>query len=199
MIALVPVISFAATRALFSDTASSVSNTFSAAESFGITPTVTPTPGIVINEVSPVGDTDVDWLEIFNNSGSSIDLSGWKIQDNGGTDVLSGSLVVPNNGYAVIVASGSSTVVPGSALKIELDNSTIGGTGGIAAAGDLLRLINPSDVIIDQLSWGTNTDVFNPSATAPTSTNTLRRIPNGTDTDTAGDWQVGSGSIGLSN
>lgn len=160
------------------------------------TPTGEPTPGkIVINEVSPVGNALADWVELFNSGGSPVDITGWKVQDNTSTDVFPGTITIPAGEYAVIVASGSGVVVPGSAQKIELTSVNIG--NALNEAGDLVRLLSDTDVAIDAMSYGSNTTIF--TLPAPTSVQTMRRIPNGTDTDVAGDWQAGSSSIGVSN
>lgn len=209
--------SYKISSAFFASTAISQNNTFATASEFPtgtpsatftptptgevVLPTPTPTTGpdhLVINEVSPIGGTDNDWVEIFNPTSSAIDISGWKISDNNGTDDLPPSTIVPSNGYAVIVASGSATVVPGSALRIELGSPTIGGTGGIAAAGDVITLLlSDNSTIVDAMSYGSNTSVF----TLPTITSTpiYARNPNGQDTDTVGDWVLQTATIGISN
>ncbi|MFA5841378.1 MAG: lamin tail domain-containing protein [Candidatus Paceibacterota bacterium] len=67
--------------------------------------------GIIFSEIMydlDGSDTGREWVEIFNDSGSSIDLTGWKFND-GSNHVLnippkngsSGSMVVPSGGYAV--------------------------------------------------------------------------------------------------
>lgn len=194
-------ISYSVSKAYFADMAITSSNSFTAAETF---PTITPTPTgsetspgkVVINEVSPSGGNDDDWVELFNSGGSTVSITGWKIQDNDGADILPGMFSIPSGGYAVIVASGSAVSVPGGVQKIELTSVQIG-SSGLALGGDRLILLNDTNATIDSVSYGSNTTVF--TLASPSTTQTLRRIPNGTDTDNASNWQAGAGSIGASN
>lgn len=164
--------------------------------------TVTPTPlpgKIVINEVFE-GSSSAEWVELFNSGGSPVDVSGWTITDNTSTDILPTTSPIAPGGYAVIVTSGSSVVgIPGSAITIVLSGASSGTIGnGLANGGDRLTLQNGLTAI-DQMSWGTDLTVFNPGPNYPSAVNSLRRIPNGVDTDVAGDWVGGISSIGVSN
>jgi hypothetical protein len=70
---------------------------------------------IKMNEIYSRGTTaDPDWIEIFNSSNSVIDISGYKIYDNGGQagtkpkkEFPTGS-IVPANGFLVIVTDDTS-------------------------------------------------------------------------------------------
>ncbi len=163
-----------------------------------LTLTVTPTSGkIIINEIQPNGDVDKDWIEIFNSGGSEIDVSGWTITDANTSDTLPTVTPIPPGGYAVIVASGHTVVgIPSSAITIQLDNTSIG--NGLAVAGDRVLLLNNS-TNMDQISYGSNVSVFPSPPNAPTASHSIRRIPNGVDTDTAADWSNGLPSIGVAN
>lgn len=193
-------ISYKVSFAFFTSEASSTGNTFTAAAIFG-TPTPTdgeqPSGSIVINEVSPAGGIEDDWIELYNPSGSPIDVTGWTITDNGGSDTLPSS-TIPAGGYAVIIASGSAVAVPGSALTIQISNSTIGGAGGIAATGDQMLLENSSGDDIDSVSWGTNTAFFSIPGTID-SGNSFARQSNGVDTNTAADWIEEAQTLGVAN
>jgi hypothetical protein len=209
--------SFMLTRAYFSD---SESNSFSfvAAAEFDeenpgtptMTPTVTPSPTIsptvtstagkiVINEIFESSSNSAEWVELYNVGGQSIDISGWTISDNVGADVL--PFVVPiQPGEIVIITPNPWTysLVPQGVKLISIsgDANIIG--NGLANGGDKV-VLRSGNTIIDQVSWGDNNEIFSPSAAKPTSNNSLRRIPNGIDTDAASDWQVGAPSIGGNN
>ncbi|HUV14290.1 MAG TPA: lamin tail domain-containing protein, partial [Acidobacteriota bacterium] len=69
---------------------------------------------IVINEImqnpSAVSDADGEWFEVFNPTGSPIDLNGWAIQDNGSdTHVINngGLLLIPAGGFLVLGNNGN--------------------------------------------------------------------------------------------
>ncbi|HEY53520.1 MAG TPA: lamin tail domain-containing protein [Caldilineae bacterium] len=73
-------------------------------------------PGdIVINEImqnpSAVGDSDGEWFEIKNVTGSNIDINGWTIKDDDSdSHVISngGPLIVPAGGYLVLCRNSDS-------------------------------------------------------------------------------------------
>jgi len=183
------------TRSFFSSSATS-SVTFSTTEDFPEDED-TSTAGsetIVINEFNPIGGSAEDWVELFNKTNESIDISGWSIHDNNSSDViLSG--VVPANGYAVIVASGSAVTIPPSASRIELPSTAIG--NGLAPAGDRVLLKSSGGIDIDEVSYGSVTTVF----TLPPIINAsiLARNPNGNDANTATDWILQAPTLGQAN
>jgi len=69
-------------------------------------------PGdLVITEImqnpSAVLDDHGEWFEIYNASGASIDLDGLIIKDDGSdSHTISGTVVVPSGGYALLVRNG---------------------------------------------------------------------------------------------
>ena len=71
--------------------------------------------GVVINELYSRGTAvELDWIEIYNPSGTSVDITGYKIYDSGGfngtkpkKEFPAGS-VIPTNGFLVIVVDDTS-------------------------------------------------------------------------------------------
>ena len=67
-------------------------------------------PGdLIINEVmqnpSAVNDSEGEWFEIYNTTGSGIDIDGWIIRDDDNDSTMinnGGPLVVPAGGYLVL-------------------------------------------------------------------------------------------------
>jgi len=94
--------------------------------------------GIVFNEIlpSPDGpDAENEWIELFNQNGFDVDLSGWIIQDTAGsakTYILNSK--IPALGYLVLLRPET---------KITLNNS-----------GDGLNLFNPNGEITDSVTFG---------------------------------------------
>lgn len=201
------------THALYADTEMSSENKFQAASDFtettptptpstSLTPTPTPdeeeppveTGNIVINEVSSNGGSTLEWVELYNPTGSAIDVSGWTIEDNNSTDTLPTVAAIPAGGYGVIVGDAVISV-PGTAIKIVLT----GAIGNGLAENDRLIVRDGSNTLIDQMSYGTNISVLNPAVTTPGANQSMQRSPNGIDTDTALDWVLGAPSIGGAN
>jgi hypothetical protein len=113
-------------------------------------------PGdLVINEImqnpNAVFDSAGEWFELFNTTGSPIDINGWTIQDN---DIDS---YVINNGSPLIVPAGGYLVLGNNA-----DSSTNGGVpvgyeygpGFFLANGaDELVLLDRASREIDRVEW----------------------------------------------
>ncbi|MBU1018781.1 MAG: lamin tail domain-containing protein [Patescibacteria group bacterium] len=81
---------------------------------------------IVINEIAWAGSLDAsgdEYLELYNNTGSSIDLTGWQLLDDESPTELSG--VVPANGYFLIEGSEDavSTITADLILGLSFANS----------------------------------------------------------------------------
>ncbi|MDP3941880.1 MAG: lamin tail domain-containing protein [bacterium] len=182
------------TQAFFSDTASSLSNTFAAAAEF---PPLT-SAALKINEFSSHGGASIEWVELINPTGSSVDVSGWSIEDNNLSDVFPTVSPIPPGGFAVVVPNSSSLSVPGSAVKITLGTGNIG--NGLADDGDRIILKDASATEIDKVSYGDDTFIFPTPVPAPGASQSAARIPNGFDTDSASDWQIDSTpTVGTTN
>ncbi|MBI2029744.1 lamin tail domain-containing protein [Candidatus Gottesmanbacteria bacterium] len=178
------------TYSLFSDTAISSNNTFTAAEEF-------PNNHLVINEVmfnpdNPFctgGEPASEWVEIYNPTSTTVNLDGWTIHDNTNSDVLPN--VSLNSGSFAIIANCSQSEFTGiwnfppGTLYIDL-GSAIG--SGLANGGDEVRLDDNNELTVDHVSYGSNINAFNPSVSAPITNHTIERNPIGFDTNSAGDF-----------
>ncbi len=105
-----------------------------------------------ISEVHPAAgqgrnDAAFEWFEITNSSDIPIDLAGWTIADNRGTDMLNELVVPPQSS---VVVAGSDEAIPGVSLVVA--DGRIG--NGLANAGDRLTLSNPDGEIVSAISWG---------------------------------------------
>lgn len=199
------------TLAYYHDTETSSENRFQAADIFpsailedpNLTPTTQQNPtgfGLVINEVSPLGTAAAEWVELFNPTGSPIDVSGWTIADASSSDIIPPVSPIPTGGYAVIITNTSIVNnIPESALIIRLTNSQIGG-GLNNTGGDQVVLRNLAENLIDQMSYGSNANAFSSPPAIPSNVTTLSRSPNGIDTNLSNDWITNSaGTLGISN
>ncbi len=126
-----------------------------------------------------------EWVEIYNGTGSSVDISGWFIADASSSDAIPASTVIPNGGFLVLTASSTTSGFWGGVPMINL-GSAIG--NGLGNAGDAVYLKNAASTTIDAMSYGTNTSVFNPSAPDVVAGHSLKRTSLTIDTDTASDW-----------
>ncbi|MCX6667506.1 MAG: lamin tail domain-containing protein, partial [Euryarchaeota archaeon] len=121
---------------------------------------------IVINEVmyNPTQDDNYnEWIELYNPTNQSINVSGWSITDNSAEDFLEGDLengngttVVPPNGYAIIADHGTKIYenfsISNNAIRLYVDDFGIG--NGLGNDQDKLILKNNTGNEIDSLEWG---------------------------------------------
>ena len=149
-----------------------------------------PSQTIVINEVQydppqPGTDSNYEWFELYNKSSYDIILDGWTITDNNQTDQIP-TFELKSKEYLVIAASEigfQTNFVDLPANFIDLGQS-IG--GGLSNTGDRL-ILNDTNGVIDQISWGTDT-LLNPSIPDFNQSHSLERKPAGLDTNSASDF-----------
>lgn len=110
---------------------------------------------VVINEVlfDPLGaEPQQEFVEIYNLGSDVVDLSGWIIADEGGSDAMTPSTVLQAGGYAVIVSEGYQPSAGGDpppaagALMIRLSGSI--GSQGLRNSGESLTLSDASGQVI---------------------------------------------------
>ncbi len=105
-------------------------------------------PSAVINEVfagGVHGDDTLDWVELHNLSGQTLDLSGWYLSDSAYEPLKwrIESLSLPPDGYAVIYAASDETLLAESTAAF-----------GIAATGEMLLLSDSDGSPIDRFLSG---------------------------------------------
>lgn len=163
-------------------------------------PEETPTPMIghvVISEVlydaasTTVGSENFnEWVEVYNGTNAAVDLQGWMIGDAAGEDTITSSFVVNAGGFAIIAASTTPEGIPGGVPVYVLFSSI--GSNGFTNSGEGARLLNPEEIVIDQVGYGTGTItpvVGIPAEAADHDGHSIRRIQLTADTDTAADWE----------
>lgn len=104
--------------------------------------------GVVLNEIHPGNQS---YVELYNTSSTTVDLSGWQIRSNDGTELLSGT-----------IAAGS---IQAFDLETDLDRSD-----------DRILLTNGSQTLVDQLTYGDSAGATLPGVDLNRS---LLRTPNG--------------------
>ena len=150
-------------------------------------------PTLLISEVeydSIQSGTDsvYEWLELYNNTSSPMELTDWTISDNRSTDVISPTVTIPVGGCMVIAASEDFyTNYPDFTGDIVfIADGRIG--NGLGNTGDRLILKDSEGTVIDQMSYGTDTTAFDPACPDVAEGHSLERSPANVDTDTAEDW-----------
>ena len=114
------------------------------------TPVHTPYPArmILINEVAWAGtlaSANDEWIELFNNSSSTINLSGWTLTDGGDIRISLGGAIT-SRGYFLLERTDNSTISDIGANQIY--------RGSLRNSGETLRLLDPSGALIDRANGG---------------------------------------------
>jgi signal peptidase I len=103
---------------------------------------------------------------VYNPTSSPVNLSGWKLSDNSNTQNV-----------------GAGNLAPGN---FRLVNWNV--AGGLNVTGDRMILKNPSSLVLDAVSWGSDATQLNPSVLTNPSTTSIFRINPTIDTNFASDW-----------
>jgi hypothetical protein len=118
------------------------------------------TGDININEIMynpPGADTDHEWLELYNNDTTDIDITGWRFYEAGINHCLTlvqGSMIIPSGGYAII-ADNATTFLD---VEAECKCTVIDSAFSLNNSGEYIALKNATLCIIDEVaynaSWG---------------------------------------------
>ena len=158
---------------------------------------VAPTDHVVINEVfydvdsTHGSDTNNEWIELYNPTADPVSIQNWDICDGNSCDTIVDAVIIPAYGFAVIVNDASTYEdfwddIPAEAVKIALNNAL---GSGLNDGGDRVILKDASDIVIDHMSYGSDTSSFNPSvAITGADGKSIARVVKGWDTDTVEDW-----------
>ena len=137
-----------------------------------------------------------EWVELYNGTQSTVDVSGWTITDNFASSTLPAGSTISAGGFAIVTPTSQTRdlwLLP-SSVKFIFTGKIFGDS--LSDTDDRVVLRNASGTTIDAVSWGSDTSMMNPSATTTAYGQSLTRISLTTDTDTAADWAARSASPG---
>jgi len=121
---------------------------------------------VVINEImyAPIsGDSDDEYVELYNRSTNSVDVSGWQLTD-GITFTIPARTIIPPDGYLVVARNLGQLLATYPNLSV---NNTVGNySGNLADSGEHIALsrleplvkngvTNFISVIADEVTYGT--------------------------------------------
>lgn len=147
------------------------------------------TPGsVVINEVAWAGSADAandEWIELYNTTGASVDLSGWKLQDDGADAfTFPAGAGIAAHGYLLI--EDAETVVSNVTADYIYNMS-------LANTGDALVLVDGGAVVIDTVNGSGSGGAW--YAGSSTTFATMERV-DGLVGDFAGNFAASTGGTG---
>jgi beta-lactamase superfamily II metal-dependent hydrolase len=150
---------------------------------------------VVFSEIfydTPGTDSDEEWIELYNNSETIVDLSGWTITDNndlGGTYTIPSGTTIKPGTYLTIAADSA-----GFNALYGYDADVYGSFPGLNNSGDALLLKDSAAVLMDTAAWeggaagGVPADWGSTSQPSVSTGNTIVRSDPTVDTDTYLDW-----------
>lgn len=186
---LIPVIGSALilisfSTSFFFDIEQSIGNIFGASDDFGGPPIA---QTLVMNEILPLssctsGQTNGQYLELWNGSGVTVNLKDFKLSDGTNTIAIANSNTdLLNGAFAILVKS---TGVINQCLGGDVSGAVTVNLGGtIDLNTSLLRLLDASDTVIDTLIWGTG------QVLQPTTDQSIERVPTGKDSQTGTNFE----------
>jgi hypothetical protein len=125
-----------------------------------------------------------EWVELHNYGDESIDLAGWRIEDGTQGEMLPSVVILPG---AYLVLAGASALFEPAVHTGRVADGELG--NGLANGGDVIRLIGPSGVVVDAVSYGENASVFREPPPAPGSNQTIGTA-SGERPAIATDWSI---------
>lgn len=152
-------------------------------------PTFQNTGNVVINEIAWMGTDDSatdEWLEFFNPTDTSIDLTGWVLKsetDDSPHIILEGT--IPAFGYFVLERTNDEVI---SDLVAQMALSF--GTGGLKNSGEVLLLVNAQGVTVDQA--GSSSSWYAGTASPRATMERVSATRSGSD---PGNWATNNGVI----
>jgi hypothetical protein len=123
--------------------------TFGGKNDFGL-PAIGNINGVKLNEVESNGDVEHgDWVELYNTTGSAIDIDGAIITDD-------------NPAHQFVVPSSTPELAAGGYVAFQVNDPEVEGNFGLGS-NDEVKLYAPNDValskVVDQFSWSSHATV----------------------------------------
>lgn len=146
---------------------------------------------IIITEImqnpSAAADADGEYFEVYNTTGSAIDMIGWTISDaDSESHTIGSTLVVPANGYAVLGINSDSVTNGGVSVDYQYSGFNL-------ANGADEIIISCSSNVIDQVSYDGGPTFPDPNGASMELSTTAM---NSTDNDNGANWGTATSTFG---
>lgn len=107
------------------------------------------TPALVINEILYNNGSSYEFIEIFNNTGSAVDLSFWLLSDGSNVWTIPSGTSVNDNDFVVFTDNTASF----SAANPSVSNVVGDVFFGLSSAGESVILMDINEVVSDQVDY----------------------------------------------
>lgn len=156
---------------------------------------------IGLESLTPINDineqADTDWIELYNPTAASVNIKGWQVCDDKICITLSvNDIFISEYGFAIVAENRfdiDAWDMPDSVTIITLEDM-IG--NGLDEKSEMLVLKNADATVVDSVNWGIpdtswnnySSELWDPGIAQESRTAVLKRLGNGTDTDSVSDW-----------
>lgn len=107
---------------------------------------------IMYNPTDSLGGLYGEWIELYNPSGTDVNISGWKIADPSNHLITEGNLIVPASGYLVIVKTAFF-----DNFSSYYNATGFGKAGfGLNNGGEEIQLIDSNGSLVDSVTYSTS-------------------------------------------
>jgi hypothetical protein len=142
---------------------------------------------VVINEFmalpqSSCTEKDGEWIELYNNTGDWVNLSGWVIRNSYGEEFVLSTYLLPPEGYFVAAACGDQTQNGG------VEPNQVYGNFRIRESGTI-TIYDSARTIIDQIEYNGSWPILSGAS--------CERINPGWSSGTASSWDYSKSIFGL--
>lgn len=146
------------------------------------------TPALVINEILYNDGGNFEFIEIFNNTGSAVDLSSWMISDGGNTFTIPNGSSVNNNDFIILTQDLANFATTYPAVTNVVGEYLF----GLSSGGESVILMDVNGSMSDQVDFENGTN----SWPATTTGFSIELINPASDNNVGLNWQVSNNSGG---
>jgi len=135
---------------------------------------------LIINEVMPLPLIDQnEWLEVYNRSSDAVDLLGWNLSDNSGSQICISDTCLMVEGHAYLVLGSDQYVSPALTSGIYQGISHF---PTLNNSEEQIRLFDPQGMLMDEMSYSSSTELV--------SGRSLERIRPQNSGQNPGNWSI---------
>ena len=164
-------------------------------------------PGIIINEIQAAGTSANDeFIELYNPSSSSVDISKWSIQYRGGSGAsyykknFEDKNIISAGGYFLIAHSGAGNYAGTEPYDMSWSQSLSSTGGTIFLVNNQNSLVSGADAsIVDKVGYGASSDYEKASAKNPNNVQSIGRLDGKDTDDNSQDFTIQDPSPGKEN
>lgn len=100
-------------------------------------------------DVTPFADSNEEWIELYNRSGSTVNITGWRLQGVG-EFIFPATTQISGHGYLVVAKDSAALKAKYPAVSSKIIGDF---PGGLSNDGERIRLTNGAGAVIDEVRY----------------------------------------------